>query len=126
MGNCTAVQNENREAEGLGEVDRSVAAICHAAAASAATTTTKKMSSSAILERDFPTDILHTIFAFLDEKDLCEPCACVNKMWRGIAESDYVWERRCESLWEGKSNVTIGIPFQYAKYATSVDLSVKS
>jgi len=75
--------------------------------------------------KDIPSDILMTIFHFLEVIDLCSSCVGVSKLWREVSESNSIWKAHCDKLWEGKANVTIGLPFPYAVYRSNVSFSIK-
>lgn len=76
-------------------------------------------------KRDIPTEIILSIFLFLDPYVWSGICSLICKSWRDVSNSDALWQPACNALWKNKANVTIGMPFPLARYDSSVDFSVK-
>jgi len=75
--------------------------------------------------RDLPADVLLALFSFLTPKDWCLGAGLACKAWLTVAEEDALWAPACRSLWDGKANVEVGMPFPYARFDSSVGFSIK-
>jgi hypothetical protein len=75
--------------------------------------------------REIPSEIILSIFSFLDPNAWSRSCGLVCKSWRDVSNSDALWQPKCNALWKNKANVTIGMPFPRARYQNNVDFSVK-